>query len=66
VDARISRRVDLKRGSFMYFFEIYNLFDTDNVCCLDEVSLVDGTALRIEESSWLPLLPTFGFTWTFQ
>jgi hypothetical protein len=65
VDTRISRDVHLKRGTFTYFFEIYNLFDTQNPCCIDEVSINPGPELRISEDNWLPRMPSFGFRWTF-
>ncbi|MCI0518101.1 MAG: hypothetical protein L0Y45_09745 [Woeseiaceae bacterium] len=62
---RESAAGSLERGTFVYFFEIYNLFDTENVCCIDEVDIVSGPALFINEESWLPRMPSFGFTWTF-
>jgi hypothetical protein len=65
VDARISRDVNLKRGTFTYFFEVYNLFDTENTCCVDELSFSPTQGLLIDEENWLPRIPSFGFTWTF-
>lgn len=65
VDARISRDVRLERGTFTYFFEIYNLFDAQNPCCIDEARIIPGPALRISEENWLPRMPSFGFRWTF-
>ena len=32
VDFRVSRLVPLQRGSFEYYFEIFNIFDTQNQC----------------------------------
>jgi hypothetical protein len=66
VDTRISRKIDLQRGTFTYFFEIYNLFDTANDCCIDEQEVFPGPVLRLDESTWIPRMPSFGFTWTFQ
>lgn len=65
VDTRVSRAVNLERGTFTYFFEIYNLFDTENTCCLDEFELLPGPVLHINDENWLPRMPSFGFTWTF-
>ncbi len=65
VDTRVSRNVDLARGTFTYFFEIYNLFDTVNPCCIDEQGLLPGPSLRLDEGTWIPRMPSFGFTWTF-
>ena len=65
VDARVSRKVALQRGTFTYFFEIYNLLDTDNDCCIDELQILPGPVLQLDVQNWLPLMPSFGFTWTF-
>jgi hypothetical protein len=66
VDFRVSRNVKLTRGTFTYFFELYNVFDTENPCCIDEIALLPGPALDINEENWLPRLPSFGFSWTFR
>jgi hypothetical protein len=65
VDARVSRNVNLQRGTFTYFFEIYNLLDTKNPCCIDEQEILPGPTLRLDEENWIPRMPSFGFTWTF-
>jgi hypothetical protein len=65
MDTRVSRKVDLKNGTFTYFFEIYNLFDTVNPCCIDEQNLLPGPTLALDEGTWIPRMPSFGFTWTF-
>jgi outer membrane receptor protein involved in Fe transport len=66
VDTRISRKVDMKRGEFMYFFEVYNLFDTGNACCIDGFDIAPGFGLNPNIGYWLPRIPSFGFTLTFQ
>ena len=65
VDIRVSRDVQLKRGEFTYYFEAYNLFDTKNTCCVDDIDIVSGPVLRLDEEDWGGVLPSFGFTWTF-
>ena len=66
MDTRISRRIALQNGSFTYFFEIYNIFDTVNPCCIDEQHILPGPTLVIDEGTWLPFMPSFGFTWEFE
>ena len=66
IDTRISRNVDLKRGRITYFFEIYNLLDRDNECCIDDFDLVAGPELTTTYAYWLPRFPSFGFSWTFE
>lgn len=65
VDLRASRKVNLVHGTFAYFFELYNVFDTVNACCIDEQTVLPGPSLRLDESTWIPRMPSFGFTWTF-
>jgi hypothetical protein len=65
MDARVSRNIVLERGTFTYFFELYNMFDSKNPCCIDEQEVLAGPSLRLDESNWLPRMPSFGFTWTF-
>jgi hypothetical protein len=65
VDARISRDVELERGHFMYFFEVYNLFDRQNTCCVNDFIVEPGPQLTTEYTNWLPRFPSFGFSWTF-
>jgi hypothetical protein len=65
VDLRASRKISLAHGTFAYFFELYNMFDTVNACCIDEQTVLPGPSLRLDESTWIPRMPSFGFTWTF-
>ena len=67
LDLRLSRYVPLNRGSFEYYFELYNVFDTDNQCCVKHHDLAIGStvAARPEFESFLPLFPSFGFVWRF-
>jgi hypothetical protein len=67
IDARLSRTVKLARGSFQYYFEIFNIFDTANECCVSDHDLAIGPTVaalpNIDE--FLPIFPSFGFVWTF-
>ena len=65
VDIRISRDVELKRGVFTYYFEIYNIFNTENVCCVDTINIRPGPEMSLDEEDWGGTLPSFGFIWTF-
>jgi outer membrane receptor protein involved in Fe transport len=67
VDARISRRFKVGKGSITAFFELANLFDRRNQCCRD-YDLADDTddVLELSDDYWLPLLPAIGILWEFQ
>jgi outer membrane receptor for ferrienterochelin and colicin len=65
VDIRLSRDVQLRRSDITYYFEVYNLFDTQNTCCVDHFSILPGPTLQVEEELWGEVLPSLGFIWTF-
>ncbi len=68
LDMRLSREVDLKRGDLIYFFELYNIFDTENPCCVEGVntSFINGNlSNQLNQDFWLPRVPSFGVTWKF-
>jgi hypothetical protein len=67
VDARISRRFRVGKGTITAFFEVANLFDRKNLCCRD-YDLADDTddVLELSDDYWLPRLPAIGFLWEFQ
>lgn len=67
VDMRLSRTLELKRSSFQFYVEVFNLLNTENQCC---VSGHDLTFLPIVTASpnfdaYMPFFPSFGFVWTF-
>ena len=64
VDIRLTRDVALKRGEFKYYFEIYNIFESTNGCCVDDM-YIDDNELVMEVEEWGGTLPSFGFVWTF-
>ena len=68
VDARISRKFDVSRGSLTVFAEVSNLLDRDNVCCTDYDLETDENGNDYLSSSpdyLLPLLPAVGILWEF-
>ena len=68
LDARISRKFDVGRGTITAFFEVSNLLDRNNVCCFDYDLETDENGEEFLEYSldyWLPLLPAVGFLWEF-
>jgi len=69
LDFRISRRWQLKRGSFMAFLEVTNLTNRSNECCLDwDLEEDEETGEEVFERGvdyWLPLLPAIGILWEF-
>lgn len=68
LDARISRKFDVGRGTITAFVEVSNLLDRNNVCCFDYDLEVDDNGdgfLDYSRDFWLPLLPAIGFLWEF-
>ena len=69
VDARISRRFRVGKGTITAFLEVANIFDRKNICCRD-YDLADDTGgvneLELTDDYWLPRLPAIGFLWEFQ
>lgn len=67
VDARVSRRFKVGKGTITAFFEVSNILDRKNLCCRD-YDLEDGTddVLELSDDYWLPRLPAIGILWEFQ
>ena len=68
VDFRLSRTFDVPRGSLLVFFEVTNVFNRRNVCCVDwDVEAENGEEPVLDNSLdyWLPLLPAIGILWEF-
>lgn len=69
LDFRVSRTWKLKRGSFMAFFEVSNLTNRRNQCCLDwDLEEDEDTGEEVFERGvdyWMPLLPAIGVLWEF-
>jgi hypothetical protein len=65
---RVNRDTQLRYGRLSYYFEVTNLLDRKNPCCVDGAHLesVNGrTYLAAEESYWLPMLPSLGVQFEF-
>lgn len=69
LSARLARVYALQDSSLELYFEVLNLLNRDNPCCIDRIAVqVDGEGsveLREERLNGLPLLPSLGFTWRF-
>lgn len=69
LDLRASRRFMLEHGDIEFFVELENALNEDNPCCFDYELDMDTAGLpvelRLDGSSWLPAIPSFGFRWTF-
>jgi len=67
LDLRASRRVPLERGSFEYYFELFNVFDTTNQCCTPNHELRIQPVVSVSPTfdEFLPRFPSFGFVWRF-
>jgi outer membrane receptor protein involved in Fe transport len=69
LDFRISRTWKLQRGSLMAFFEVTNLTNRSNACCLDfDFEEDEATGEDVFERGvdyWMPLLPAIGVLWEF-
>ena len=68
LDARVSHKFEVGRGTIMVFVEVSNLLDRKNICCFDYDLELDENGEEFLEFSpdyWLPLLPAVGFLWEF-
>ncbi|MBO1319832.1 TonB-dependent receptor [Acanthopleuribacter pedis] len=71
MDLRINRRVQVgQKRAFELFLDISNLYNRTNVRGYSDWTIqqqADGSlaAVALETEDWLPILPTFGFTWKF-
>lgn len=69
LSARLARVYALHDSSLEVYFEVLNLLNRDNPCCIDRITVqIDGEGnaeLREERLDGLPLLPSLGFTWRF-
>ena len=69
-DGRIMRSVAFSRGLFRSWFEITNVFNHPNECCVSQYSFsIDpsrkAASVQTNRSSGLGWLPSFGIAWEF-
>jgi hypothetical protein len=68
IDLRVNRDVLLANSKLALYFEVTNLLDSRNECCIDDYHVEDGRpapVLVVEKSYWLPILPSLGVQWEF-
>jgi outer membrane receptor protein involved in Fe transport len=69
LDLRASKRLAISNGELTLVFEVINLLNHDNPCCVDDFVFEveeDGSVTVIrEESSWAPIIPSLGVRWRF-
>jgi len=67
VDVRLSRTFEFQKSTFQLYLEIFNVFDTENECCVAGFELSPGSPFTASPNydAFLPFFPSFGFVWTF-
>jgi hypothetical protein len=69
LDLRVSRHLRLGSGRLTIFAEVTNLYDRDNVCCVEDIEFLPqadgGVRIERENGLWLPRVPSLGITWRF-
>ena len=69
LDLKLLRKVNVRRSALTIFLEVLNLYDRDNVCCVDEFSFTAsaGGDVSVErrEGFWLGRVPPMGIVWEF-
>lgn len=67
VDVRLTRTVELRRGSLQWYVEVFNVFDTENQCCVPDFDLTLGSTVSVQPNidDFLPIFPSFGLVWKF-
>jgi outer membrane cobalamin receptor len=69
LDARATKRFEVGRGELGLIFEVLNLLDTDNVCCVDDFEFVvgdDGSVVVVpQQQYWAPITPSLAVEYQF-
>jgi hypothetical protein len=68
LDFRISRDFQVKNGQLSAFFEVTNLTNRRNQCCVEydtEENEQGGVYLDVTYQNWLPIIPAIGVLWEF-
>ncbi len=68
LDFRVSRDFQVKKGQLSAFFEVTNLTNRQNHCCVDYDTVEEeqgGVSLDAVYDNWLPIIPAIGILWEF-
>ena len=69
LDMRVSKQYQLENSTLKVFFEISNLLNRKNQCCVEASNYRIGTNNTVlvtqEYGHWLPMIPSFGLRWDF-
>jgi hypothetical protein len=68
IDLRANRDVSVRGGRLSYYLEVTNLLNRENPCCIERgrrEQRGDQMYLVLEQSNWLPMLPSFGIQYEF-
>ncbi|BBN80162.1 hypothetical protein PA25_01470 [Pseudoalteromonas sp. A25] len=68
-DLRLSKQYQLTQSQLQVFFEISNLLNRKNQCCVEasKYRLNENSKIIVEQEygHWLPMIPSFGVRWDF-
>lgn len=68
IDLRANRDVKLRSGRLSFYLEVTNLLNHENPCCVESGRIEFGGGrpeLVVEETNWLPMMPSFGVQFEF-
>ncbi|MBT8051567.1 MAG: TonB-dependent receptor [Gammaproteobacteria bacterium] len=68
IDFRVSREFEVSRGRLSAFFEVSNLTNRDNPCCVDyDIDEDENGEVFLDRAveNWLPIIPAIGIFWEF-
>ena len=68
IDLKISRRFDTSKGAVRPFFEVTNLLDRRNICCLADIGRFaesSGHHWLTTRGHWRPFTPAAGVVWSW-
>ena len=67
LDVRLAREIELERSAVSVFFELANVTDRSNICCLEyEIGdEEDEGEFVLDEHAYMARIPSIGFLWKF-
>ena len=69
LDARATKDFSIGRGDLTLIIEILNVFNTENICCIDDFEFEvaeDGSVIVMPQTQrWVPIIPSVGIRYTF-